>query len=106
MTSYLGGGGGTYGLMLASFPGSTITATSNKASKTQDARMPGYGNKPVRASPASFAGERPRAGRMAETNSSQGDDHSISSLGASFMRDLSFCCGPPQFQSRPLAEFR
>src|SRR5438094_1060340 len=45
--------------------------------------MPRPGNIPTGASPASRFGERPRAGPIALTNSSQGEDHSISSRGAS-----------------------
>src|SRR5499433_404121 len=45
--------------------------------------MPLAGNIPTGASPASRFGERLRAGRIALTNSSHGDDHSTSSRGAS-----------------------
>src|SRR5262245_48938965 len=69
--------------MLESWEGITITAISNPACKAQDKTMPRTGNRPVCASPARGSGDFDNAGRMAVRNSSQGDDHSTKSLGAS-----------------------
>src|SRR5882762_8840478 len=101
MTSYLGGVGGMYGRMLANFAGTIISSVRKMASIPHDRRMPRTGNRPVSASPASRVGERPKAGRMEVTNSCQGDDHSTSSLGPSFMPVPRLLRCALRFQVRP-----
>src|SRR5207248_10613837 len=91
-------GGGAYGRMLASLSGKMIPANSRADSNNQATRMPEYGNNPVWASPARGRRERLRAGRIADTNSAQGEDHSTSHLGASFMPCAPFLHGPMQFR--------
>src|SRR6478609_1375879 len=95
MTSYLGLGGGSYGCMLASFAGITMTATSKSSSNAQDSKIPHHGNRPTWASPARRLGDLPIAGPMAVRNSSHRDGHSTRKLGASFTPGLPV---PKQFQ--------
>src|SRR5437660_8535044 len=63
--------------------GSTITRMINKTSRNQATAIPRYGKMPMGASPASCLGGLLRAGRMADLNSSHGEDHSTSSRGGS-----------------------
>src|SRR5579883_517136 len=85
MTSCLGIGGGWYGRNRAILAGKMIARVSRIASAPQESSRPRKGNKPVGASPARGAGERPRAGPIAERNSSQGDDHWTNKFGPSVM---------------------
>src|SRR5437868_4177961 len=83
MTSSFGRKTGAYtgDLAMNSLPGKITAAASTTASSAQPANMPRYGNMPLRASPAKGFEDFEKAGRIAVTNSSQGDDHSISSRG-------------------------
>src|SRR5229473_3596024 len=63
--------------------GSTMSAISSRHSSSQETSMPRYGNMPMGASPAKRFGERVSAGRKADLNSSQGDDHSTRRCGGS-----------------------
>src|ERR1035441_10923846 len=60
-----------------------MMAMSKRHSSSQQASMPRYGNIPTGASPARRLGERVRAGRKADLNSSQREDHSTSRRGGS-----------------------
>ena len=83
MTSYCLRMGGPGICRLAKRSGSTMTAINRRHSSSQQASMPRYGNMPIGASPAKAFGARVSAGRQAERNSSQGDDHSTSRRGGS-----------------------
>src|SRR6266478_4752387 len=83
MMSHWGRVGGVRGCTPAMCSGITMIAINSRHSRSQQTSIPRYGNMPMGASPASAFGERASAGRKADLNSSQGDDHSTSRCGGS-----------------------
>src|SRR5215467_12964330 len=61
----------------------TAVASAAAISIIRTARIPRQGNNPARVSASIFGGDLRSAGRIEETNSSHGDDHSTSNCGTS-----------------------